>query len=164
MDPGLTTIEVIGLAVRGEDEAARFYGAMSKRIGNDLVHAKYEALAREEALHRRMLVALYQRLTGQESGPPPIPGAPATAEGKDGRAASDALEDLLLLAIRREQEAAIFYREAAERAADPTGRNTLYYLADVERGHETVLRAELAAYRRDAHWYAEFPDLQLVGP
>ena len=145
MEPGLTTIEVLGLAVRGEEEAARFYGAMSRRIANDLVRARYEALAREETLHRRMLLALYRRLTGEESGPPPIPGAPATAEGTESRPASDALE-------------------AAELAADPTGRNTLHYLADVERGHETVLRTELAAYRRDAHWYAELPDIQLVGP
>jgi rubrerythrin len=162
MDADLTIVEVLGLAIRSEEEAAKFYGGLARRVGNELVRAKFEALAREEGLHRRMLVALHAKTTGEDAPPPRIPGTPATAEGTEDLAATDSLEELLLLAIRREREAAIFYRRAAERVGDPTGRNTLYYLADIERGHEVVLAAELEAYRRDASWYEGVPDLQLV--
>ncbi|MBI4711406.1 MAG: hypothetical protein HY767_02970, partial [Candidatus Omnitrophica bacterium] len=47
---------------------------------------------------------------------------------------------------------------------DVTARRTLEYLADSERGHEMLIKSELEAYLRDRNWYAEKPDVQLVGP
>lgn len=160
----LTLLEIIGLAIRSEEEAADFYGSVSRIIKNDLVRAKYEALAREEIGHRHMLVELYRKMSGEEGAPPRIPGSPSTAEGEAKRFSVDSLEGLLLGAIAREAEANDFYRKAAVRAIDQGGRRTLEYLADIERGHELMLRSELDAYQRDRDWYAEKPDVQLVGP
>lgn len=163
MKEDLTLLEIIGLAIRSEEDAAEFYGGIAKIIKNELVRAKYEGLAREEVGHRHMLVELYKKMSGEET-PPRVPGHTATAEGGQPPFVTDSIEGLLHHAIRREVAANDFYRKAAVRAVDQGGQRTLEYLADIERGHELLLRAELGAYLRDRDWYAEKPDVQLVGP
>lgn len=161
MSEELTTVEILGLAIRSEEEAAKFYGDLAKRIKNDLAKAKYEALAREESSHRQLLVNLYRRMTGEKM-PPEITGEPVTAEGGGAHIETEDLERLLQLAIEREQRAGDFYRETSSRMKDANGRRLLQYLADIERGHEVMLASELEAYRRDKNWYADNPDIQLV--
>lgn len=164
MKDDLTMVEVIGLAIRSEEEAAHFYGEMSKLIKNDLVHSKFESLAKEEVGHRHMLVELYKKMTGETAAPPKIPGSPKTAEGGMPRFAVESLEELLKLAIKREQEANEFYRDAAVRAKDDNAKRVFEYLAGIERGHEILLKSELDSYLKDRNWYADKPDVQLVGP
>ena len=65
MDSRLTPLEVIGLAIRSEEDAAEFYMYISRRIDNELVRTKYQQLAKEEAMHRKMLVEQYKRLSGK---------------------------------------------------------------------------------------------------
>jgi len=161
MSEELTTVEILGLAIRSEEEAAKFYGGLAGRIKNDLARAKYESLAREEASHRQLLLNLYRKTTG-ENKPPQIPGEPVTAEGGGVQVETDDIERLLKTAIEREQKAMNFYREMSSRMKDTNGKRLLQYLADIERGHEVMLASELEAYRRDKSWYADNPDLQLV--
>ncbi len=73
MDPKLTSLEVIGMAIRSQEVVALFYGSISKMIDNDLVRARYEHLAREEVNHKKMLVALYKKMTGCRKRPPRSP-------------------------------------------------------------------------------------------
>ena len=166
MDPKLTSLEVIGMAIRSEEDAAKFYGHISKMIKNGLVRAKYEHLAREEVNHRKMLAGLYREMSGGQHRPPRIPGTPDTAEGGGvPEDMADSLESLLKLAVQREGKAGAFYRDAADRATDLSGQRVLRYLADVEQGHELMLKKELDAYRRDKTWYVgEEPELIHVGP
>jgi len=167
MDNELTSLEILAIAIRSEEEAARFYGHMAGRIGNELVKTRFRHLAEEEAGHRKMLSALYKRLTGSEEAPPRVTGDLPLAEGE--AAADDdarSIEDLLRLAVRREESAKEFYRQAAEKATDPSGERMLHYLADVELGHAQLLRRELDAYHRDTGWYTgeESPEMVHVGP
>lgn len=157
----LTTVEIIGLAIRSEEEAAKFYGDIAGRIKNDLAKAKYESLAREEGSHCRLLLNLYRRMTGDEK-PPRIPGTPETAEGGGVPSEASDLERLLEIAIGREEKAKNFYKGMASEMTDDNARRLLQYLADIERGHELMLISELEAYRRDKNWYADSPDIQLV--
>ena len=163
MNADLTAIEVVGLGIRSEEDAAEFYGTLAKKIKNDLVKAKFESLAREEIGHKQVLSSLYKKMTG-EPAPPMIPGAPDTAEGGGTPVDVENIEELLRLAISREQKANNFYKEAAKKAADNSGRRTLEYLAGIEYGHELMLKEELKAYLNDKDWYANSPDIQLVGP
>jgi rubrerythrin len=162
MSTQLTMIEILGLAIRSEEDAAKFYGDLARRIKNGLARAKYEALAREEVSHRQLLQNLYRRATG-ESAPPHIPGSPEVAEGGGIPVETEEIEELLKIAIGREERARDFYRTHAPRMGDVGSRRLLEYLADIERGHELMLREELAAYLRDRNWYAEKPDIQLIG-
>ncbi|MBN2124870.1 MAG: hypothetical protein JW821_11295 [Deltaproteobacteria bacterium] len=65
----------------------------------------------------------------------------------------------------RGREAGDFYRKAADEATDPSGKRMLQYLADVEKGHEAMLRKEVEAFQRDAEWYqgGEGPTMVHVG-
>lgn len=167
MDPSLTTLEIIGMAVRSEEDAAKFYGHIAAMIDNDIVKEKYRNLAREEVSHKKMLEQLYQEMVGKKGAPPRIPGSPVTAEGGPIPAdIAESLEELLKLAIQREQEAKAFYRRAAGKAVDAAGRRTLEYLASVEGGHEQMLKTEMEAYLRDRDWYTgkAYPHLTHVGP
>lgn len=166
MDPKLTSLEVIGMAIRSEEDAAKFYGHISRMITNDLVREKYEHLAREEGTHRKMLAGLYKKMSGGQERPPRIPGTPETAEGGGvPEDMADSLDSLLKLAVQREQKAGAFYRDAVDRATDLSGQRILRYLADVEHGHELMLKKELEAYHRDRDWYiGKEPELIHVGP
>jgi rubrerythrin len=161
MSEDLTTVEIVGLAIRSEDEAAKFYGEISKRIKNALVRSKYESLAREEARHRQILTALYKKMTG-ENAPPPIPGEPRVAEGAGKLPDGKDMEALLRLAIDREREAQAFYEQMATKMQDANSSRLFKYLAGIERSHEVMLEAELEAYLADKNWYADNPDIQLV--
>lgn len=160
----LTSVEVVGLAIRSEEEASKFYGGIANRIKNVMVKARYEDLAREEVRHRKLLVGLYKQMTGDEFSPDRIPGDPSVAEASSPPGETENLEQLIDLAIQREQQAAEFYDSAAKNARDAAGRQAMFYLADMERGHAVILKAELEAFRRDQAWYSDFPDMPMMGP
>lgn len=164
MQADLTVIEVIGLAIRSEEDAAAFYAHLAKQINNVLVKAKFLDLAREESGHRKILVDMLAKLTGSKKAPLKIPGNPETAEGGGVPFSTTDIEELLKIAIGREQKANAFYKDASRSALDVNSKRTLEYLATIEYGHEQLLNAELEAYLRDRNWYADNPDVQLVGP
>jgi rubrerythrin len=162
MQEDMTVIEILGMAVRSEEDAAACYGTLAKKVQNPLVREKYESLAREEINHRRMLVSMYCTLTG-ENQPPRIPGNPETAEGGL-PLGMDSIEDALQFSIERENIAEKTYRDAAQLATERATKHMFDYLADIERGHALLLQAELDAFHRDEEWYANHPEIQLVGP
>jgi len=167
MNRKLTALEVVGMAIRSEEDAAKFYGHISKMIANEVVRTKYENLAKEEVNHKKMLMDLQKKLSGMDAKFPRIPGNPETAEGSAiPEEITDSLEELLKLAIKREEKAKNFYRKAAAETADPSGERILHYLADVEQGHELMLKKELEAYLRDVEWYVhqETPEMVHAGP
>lgn len=164
MNENLTFVEIIGLAIRSEEDAADFYGRVSKLIKNDLVRAKYESLAKEEVAHRHMLLELFRKMTGDRNAIPKIPGQPKTAEGGHPDFVTDSIEELLKFAIKKENWACEFYKSAAKQAVEANSKQILNYLSDIEHGHEMLLKTELDNYLRNANWYAEKPDIQLVGP
>jgi len=167
MDRKLTSLEVIGMAIRSEEDAAKFYAHIADMINNELVRDKYRNLAKEEVNHRKMLIDLYKKMSGQREAPPKIPGEPKTAEGGAiPDQMSHSVEDLLKLAVAREREAKQFYRKAAAEATDLSGKRILAYLVHVEKGHEMMLKSELEAYLQDTDWYTgELPaEMVHVGP
>ena len=167
MDRKLTSLEVVGMAIRSEEDAAKFYSHIAGMINNELVSQKYRHLAQEEAGHRKMLVDLYKKMLGDTEIPPKIPGEPETAEGGAvPKHLASSLEDLLILAVKREQAAMEFYRQAAAVATDLSGKRILEYLVHVETGHEMMLKSELEAYRQDRDWYTgeTTADMIHVGP
>ena len=167
MARGLTSLEVIGMAVRSETDAARFYTHVAKLTENELVREKYISLAREEVKHREMLVVLYKEQSGEDSRPPKIPGTPETAEGGPVPTAIEGdMNALLKLAVQREKEAALFYRDAALATQDLPGKRMFEYLARIEKGHQALLEDELDAFGRDKEWYlgSQWQDMMHVGP
>ena len=159
---GLTGLEVLGVAIRSEMEANRFYSQARTRVQNPLLKEKLSRLAAEEKRHRQILEERYKRSSGEPFPPVPRKGG---AEGK-GRMPQDLNpEELLRVAILKEREAARFYQKEAQRSTDMSGRFMLEYLADFERNHERSLLAELKALERFPDWFSsKDPVVMLVGP
>lgn len=161
VEPNLTAVEVLGLAVTQEVAAYKRYKLFAQRVNNPLVKEKFVSLANEEKAHRELLYKMLQQSTGEDK--PPLPqNAPRFNEDEE---LERSLPEILELAIRKEQEAQQFYRAAAELAKDPTGKHLLLYLARFEEGHERTLQEELTALANYPRWFdMEGPDIMLVGP
>lgn len=157
----LTSVEILGLAVAQEVAAYKRYKLFASRVKNSLVKQKFLSLANEEQAHREMLYQMLQNQTGEEK--PALPKkAPRYNEEED---LNRPLHEIIQLAIKKEQEAQEFYREASKVATDPTGKRVLEYLADFERGHERVLQEEYDAVAKYPEWFdIDGPDIMLVGP
>jgi len=162
MEKSLTAVEVVGLAIAKEREAQDLYTRMSSEMKNPLVREKFLSLGREERRHEEILSGMYLKMTGEERSPKISFSGKLSKANFPGPNAT--FEDLLLFAIDREKDSQRLYLEGVSVATDESGRRTFRYLADFERGHEMILKTELENYRRDKNWYAECPDIMLVGP
>lgn len=161
IDAELTSVEILGLAIAQEVKAHKRYKLFASRVSNPLVREKFKSLANEEKAHRELLYKMLQKYTGEEKPPLPKKAARINREEELNRP----LHEILQLAIRKEQEAQQFYREAAKRASDPAGRHLLDYLATFEEGHERILQVEHDALTKYPQWFEiEGPDIMLVGP
>jgi erythrin-vacuolar iron transport family protein len=159
---GLTGLEVLGVAIRSEVEACRFYIQALKGVRNPILRDKLSRLAAEEKRHRQILEERYRRSSGEKVPPVPRKGG---LEGKGKMPKELSPEEMLTLAIRMEQQAAQFYQREALKTADMSGRFMLEYLADFERTHERSLQAELKALNRFPDWFSfKDPIVLLVGP
>ncbi|MBU0504685.1 MAG: ferritin family protein [bacterium] len=167
MNEKLTALEVIGMGIRSEEDAAKFYGHIAKMIQNKEIKEKYEQLAKEEVGHGIQLTTLYKEMLESDEKPPRVPGNPETAEkGAIPENIINDLEGLLNLAIEREQQAQAFYLKAAHQAVDPSGGHVLRELAHVEAEHEAMLIKELEEYLKNKEWYMNATDESFihVGP
>ena len=67
VDPRLTTLEAVALAVRSEIESTDLYEKLAQRVKNPEVKEILEDLAADEEKHRQGLMNLYQRML--DAGP-----------------------------------------------------------------------------------------------
>ncbi len=161
LHPSLSVLEILGVAVKKEMEAANFYKDLAARIPNPIIKERFLSIAKEERKHRALLQHEYQRLTGEAK--PPLPKADAQDRDEfDVHTAS--IEDALLYAIQAERAAQKLYTSAAKASNDPRGQQMLEYLVEFEKGHERQLKAELEFYRKSPLWFEETEDLIHVGP
>jgi rubrerythrin len=158
----LTGLEVLGIAIRSEVAAHRFYTQVLKRVQNPILREKLSRLAAEEKRHRQILEERYRKSTGEVFPPLPTRGGP---EGKGPIPQSLTPAEVLQMAIKMEREAAHFYQREAQKSMDQSGSFMLEYLADFERSHERSLEAEWKALKRFPDWFSsEDPMVMLVGP
>jgi rubrerythrin len=140
IDPNLTILEIYGIAIKSEVDATITYQKMAKKLENQDMKKKLQFLEGEEKKHRTLLENHYR-----EEFPDVKLMLP-----KDGLAPklNLALEEdtpialLFELAMDAEKTSEEFYTEAARKAQDQTGRNLLFYLSGMERGHYFLLKAE----------------------
>lgn len=160
-DAGLTVVEILGLAIKKEIEAARFYRRLAEQIINPLVRERFKALAKDERLHQALLQAEHKRLTGESK--PPLPGK-AFQKEKTYDFSNFAVEDALHFAIQAEREAQQLYAAAAKASSDPRGKRLLDYLVEFEKGHERQLKGELEYYKKAPLFFEDENEMTHVGP
>ena len=158
---GLTSLEILGIAVKAERDAARFYTRFADRITNPMARSKFKALASQERGHEKLLLREYKRLSGEDK--PPLPKA--YVPEVDFKVFDEMkLTELLKIAIQMEKNAQKLYAEAAKMTTDPSGRTMLEYLVDFERGHQRQLESELKFLTKEPDLYDKDSILIHVGP
>ena len=158
---GLTKLEILGIAIKKEKDAAKFYQDLAGRIPNPIVKEKFSSLAKEERKHRAILNAEYKRITGGEK---PVLPEKWKADRPEASISPDApIEELLLFAIEREKDAQKLYRSGAKTAEGESGRVMFEYLVEFEKGHERALKAELAFYKKAPLFFEQYEEGIHVG-
>ncbi|MGC9024390.1 MAG: ferritin family protein [Chloroflexia bacterium] len=147
----LTPLEILGVAIRSEIEAADLYRHMLAQVVNRDLRGRLEFLVREEEKHRRILEELYaRRFPGVELALPARSLVPTiqTALRED-----TPIPELFRLAMEAERLSEEFYRDQAGRAEEANSRATLTYLSRMERGHYELLRGEFELIQRYPSYY-----------
>jgi len=150
-DRGLTALEVLGVAIKSEVDAASFYATLAARVRNPALCAKLDFVRQEEVKHRTLLQDLYARRF-----PDVVLQLPAKSllPALDGPA-PDSLDipKLFQLAMQAEQASSDFYAREAARASDEVSRTMLRYLSNVERSHLHTLETEYDLVSRFPDYY-----------
>jgi rubrerythrin len=136
----LNALEVFGVAIRSEIDAARAYQKMAEMVESEDGKQKLRFLRNEERKHRTLLEEMYRKEYPDVKLALPANGlAPklTVAVSKDAP-----ITKLFELAMEAEQGAEKFYAEAAEQSESQSGRRLLSYLSGMERGHYYLLKAE----------------------
>lgn len=139
----LTDREVLALAIQNEEEDGRIYRDFAERLRADFpASAKvFTEMAEEESEHRHRLFELYRERFGEH-----IPLIQRSdVRGFIQRRPLWMTSQFDIDAMRKraesmEEEAANFYRRAAERTSDAAVRKLLGDLAEIESDHEALAR------------------------
>ena len=150
VDPGLTTLEAVALAVRSEIESTDIYEKLAARVKNPEVKKILTELADDEEKHRQGLMNLYQRMLGdQEAAIPESDGR----EKKMNLAEDAAYEQVLQAARDKEFDSENFYKEAAAKVREYRTRMFFLDVAESERKHAATLQKLLDRLKEDPHWF-----------
>lgn len=139
-DPGLTALEVLGIAIKSELDAARLYDRLAKEVEDHTAREKLRSLKDEKRRHQKTLEGLYaKRFPGVELLLPSrsiIRGDLTIIKG------DTSVPELLELAMEVERSQEEFYLNLARRSQDQAGRIILRRLIDMKRVHYNFLKAE----------------------
>lgn len=139
-DRDLTTLEVLGIAIRSEIEAVKLYTKMKEKTKNPDLKTKCDFLVGQEKNHEKILTEAYRRkFPGVELSLPRKTLVPAV----DDVLARDAtLKELFAAAMEAETKSEDFYRGLAGKTHDQSSRSMLEYLASMEHSHFAILEGE----------------------
>lgn len=135
----LSLKEIVGLAIFSEEEAAKFYRNIIKDINPEtLVAHRFEGLAKDEDMHKWVMMDFYRELYGEDNYTVPegIPPFETSGEVKT----VDNLIGVLEAAMINEDNAFKVYKFLAHNHKDH--RKLFKYLSHYEHGHYDVLKRE----------------------
>lgn len=136
----LSSLEVYGVAIRSEIDAARAYQKMATLVDSKDGKQKLRFLRNEERKHKTLLEEMYRREYPDIKLELPDKGlAPKLTAAAD---RDSPITKLYELAMEAEQASEKFYSDAAGQSDSQSGRRLLSYLSGMERGHYYLLKAE----------------------
>jgi rubrerythrin len=138
---GLTSLEVLGIAVRSEMDAQDVYQEMALRISNPRVKERFHLVVAEEQRDQILLERKYRELFPDVPLELPSSLLPPRVCSADLRGGLGLL-GVLDLAIQEERHSRNFSLGAASRVEDLGGKAMLNFLADWEYAHQMMLTAE----------------------
>ncbi len=140
----LSLKEIIGYSIHSEDVASTYYWTLAKIFNpNDLVKAKFEALANDEKLHKEALLHLHKSTFGDENYVMPE-GLPPMESVGDFHTVGSFME-AIQIAMQNEQNAFETYTMMAEQHKEH--RKLFKYLAMTEKGHYETIKQDLEFFQ-----------------
>ncbi len=133
--------EAIDFAVKGEEEAQRFYLSLASKMDRPYMREVFEEFANEELGHKKKLLAI-------KAGQINVPKVERVLDLKISDYVVDAeaspqmdYQQALIVAMKAEKKAYRLYMDIAGKVEDETLRNTFLMLANEEAKHK--LRFEI---------------------
>ena len=150
VDPRLTTLEAVALAVRSEIESTDLYENLAQRVKNPEVKTVLTDLAADEERHRIGLMSLYTRMLGDQE--PALPSGDGRQKTLDLPENPD-YADVITAARDKEVDSENFYKNAAENVTEYRTRMFFLDVAESERKHAATLQKLLDRLKEDPHWF-----------
>ena len=136
----LTSLEVLGIAIKSEIEAIKLYDRMKELVKHPDLVAKLDFLLSQERRHEEILTEAYKsKFPDTKLQLPAKSLVPSIGEVLSGE--TD-LKVLFNVAMKAEKISEEFYSKLAENTRDSNSKSLLLYLASMERSHYAILEAE----------------------
>jgi rubrerythrin len=137
-----TLAEVLEFAIQREIEAAEAYGRLAERSRLEPTRGLLLDLQREEKKHEEILrgLAVGHLVPLFQQAVPDLRISDYTVE--EPVDAESGLQELLILAAKKEAKSAALYTELRSRVADPEHRRLFEFLIQEEREHKLRLEKE----------------------
>lgn len=135
--------EIIDFAVKGEENAQRFYSEWAKKVEKKAMRQVFEELAAEEAKHKEFLVGVKQgKAANLKPSEKEIADLKISDYMLDSKASADMdYQDALTVAMHREKMAFKLYSHMAQMTDNKDMKATFHALAQEEAKHK--LRLEM---------------------
>jgi rubrerythrin len=137
--------ELIGYAIMSEEAANEYYLKLGENVG-ELVAHRFKSIARDEEMHKKVLLSLHKDLFETEKYVVPKGLPPFESAVKVETVAN--LIGALETAMQNEYNAYKIYRFLAKHHKDH--KKLFEYLAMMEQGHYDTLKAEKELYEERA--------------
>ena len=134
--------EIISFALDKEKEAMLFYEDLSRQIDDPVMKESLLSMADEEQKHARLLRGLAPKniILGPSPSEQDLKISNYLLDVKPSRDLS--YQELLIIAIKREEKSLALYSDLEKRAADTATRNLFGLLKGEELKHKTRLERE----------------------
>lgn len=134
--------EILKFAVDKEREAIAFYEGLARKVENPVVKDAILGMADEERKHEKLLMNLTPERT-QLARQPTQPDMKLSDYLVEGPVTKDMnYQELLIIAMKREEKAYALYSELELRASDDATRKVFTLLKGEELKHKTRLEKE----------------------
>lgn len=140
MERNLTTLEVLGIAIKSEIEAVKLYNRMKEIAKNEDLSMKLDFLIAQEHKHKELLTEAYKKKFPDVDLSLPKKSLVPTIE--EALAKNAGLKELFEAAMEAERKSEEFYGDLAGKTSDSNSKTMLEYLASMEHSHFSILEAE----------------------
>lgn len=166
MQEGLTTLEVLGIAIKSEIDAVKLYTKMKEMVDSADLKEKMDFLISQEQKHEKILKEVYdKKFPDVELALPPKAIVPAVTDILDRKAS---LRELFDVGMKAEKMSEAFYSDLAKKTNEFSAKSTLTYMASMERSHYAILEAEWEQIEmrksEDAKRFLDADGLTSIGP
>ncbi len=150
----LTSLEALGLAIRGLMDAQEVYKNLADKCENDLLRDRILNLYSEEKKHQQLLEAKYKEMFPNVELMLPESKIPKDLADKSICSKLKA-KDILQLAIDEHKSDREYYLDFAESVQELSGKRMFRFLADMKFSHQMMLMAELEMIEKYPSYFEE---------